>query len=237
MLQLAVLGDIHDEQERLGRVLRQLSRLRFDLALLAGDVGQDPPWSAAARRTERAAHDDSLRRVIAGVGAVLGCPVAFVPGNHDLQDPPADVGGINLDRRLVTIGNLRLAGLGGAGPGRFGFPYEWSEAEADAALSAMFPQGAVPLDIFLSHTPPAATPLDLTAHGEHVGSHAVAGWIERLQPKLFVCGHIHEAPGLATLHGIPCLNAGSLGEPYGQEIAWWVEWNDGPVRIERLTGD
>jgi Icc-related predicted phosphoesterase len=227
---IVLIGDVHDERDRLERSLALLGDCRPDLVLLTGDIGQDPPWHRAQRRTRRAEHDESVRNVIEFVQKSCGCPVVFVPGNHDLDDPPEDVGAINADRRVVEVAGLRIAGFGGAGPTRFGFPYEWSEEDAELALGKLFTDDGR-IDIFLSHSPPAATTLDRTAHGSFVGSTAVKGWIGRARPKLFVCGHIHEAWGVEDLGGVTCINAGALGEPYGCEIVWELDWGDGPEQI------
>jgi Icc-related predicted phosphoesterase len=233
---LFLIGDVHDERERLGRSLDLLGERRPDLVLLTGDVGRDPPWHRAQRRTRRAEHDASVRQVIGCVRERCTCPVVFVPGNHDLDDPPKDLDAINVDRRIVEVVGLRIAGFGGAGPTRFGFPYEWSEESADAALEELF-AGEARVDVFLSHSPPVATTLDRTVHGSAVGSRAVKRWIERARPELFVCGHIHEAWGLEDLFGVTCVNAGALGEPYGCEIVWEVTWSDGPAEVRSLRRD
>ncbi len=83
----------------------------------------------------------------------------------------------------------------------------------------------------LSHTPPAGTELDCTDRGLHVGSSAVRRWVVDNRPELFVCGHIHEAWGVQRLDGVPCVNAGAMGPPHGQAIAWIVDWDRGPRRI------
>ena len=234
---IVILGDIHDHQQRLGIVLGWLSDRPADLALLVGDLGLDPPWSAEGRRLARHDHDESVRRVVQRVRETLGCPVVFVPGNHDLADPPADTGGVNADGRVVEIAGIRIAGLGGSGPAIFGFPYEWSDRAAEQALEALLAGRREPLDVLLCHAPPAGTGLDRTARGDHVGSGAVGRWISRACPRLFACGHIHESPGVEWRDGVPCLNAGSLGEPYGQEIGWAVDWDAGPARIVSLHRD
>ncbi len=236
MSRIILLGDVHDERERLAASLALATPEGADLALLPGDLGLDPPWSEPARRAGRERHDDSVRRVLATIGETLGCPVVFVPGNHDLPDPPADLPAVNADGRVVSAAGLTIAGLGGAGPARFGFAYEWSETDAARRLQRLLPQGAPPVDVLLSHTPPAGSPLDRTARGVHVGSRAVAEAIARARPALFVCGHIHEAWGLETLHGAPSINAGSLGDPHGRVIAWRVDWDGGPRRVRSLVG-
>jgi Icc-related predicted phosphoesterase len=229
-----ILGDVHDHQERLEVSLSLLPAEKVDLALLAGDVGLDPPWLEPARHAERGPHDESVRQVVQQVGKLCSCPVVFVPGNHDLNDPPGDVDGTNVDGRTERVAGLRIAGLGGSGPAPYGFPYEWSESQAHSRLAAMFDGSGKDTDIFLCHAPPANTRLDVTARGDHVGSRSVYEWIGRIRPKLFVCGHIHEAWGLEWVQQTPCLNAGALGEPHGQVIAWFVEWDHGPLRIRSV---
>jgi Icc-related predicted phosphoesterase len=234
MLQIVVFGDIHDHHQRLGATLGLLDAPRYDLALLAGDVGEDPPWDAEGRRIRREAHDRSLRRTVNRVAERVGCPVLFVPGNHDLRDATGDLRGTNIDGRVVEAAGLTVAGFGGAGPTRFGFPYEWTEEQADRMLEDLLGGQAAP-DVLLSHAPPANTRLDRTHRGDHVGSPAVRKWIGQARPRLFVCGHIHEAPGMDVVEGVPCLNAGAFGEPYGEEIVWVVRWGDaGPSGVESL---
>ncbi len=99
---------------------------------------------------------------------------------------------------------------------------------------AIYERLAGRVDVFLCHTPPFGGALDRLPDGRHVGSRAVARWVARMKPRLFACGHIHESFGAESLEGVPCLNAGALGEPYGQVIGWIVAWDGKPVRIESL---
>ncbi len=201
-----------------------------DLVLLVGDVGLDPPWFAPFRQMMRERHDESVREVIDRVQTAFDCPLVFVPGNHDLPEPPPTLKGTNADRRTVEVEGLTIAGFGGAGPAQFGFPYEWTEAEAESALRELDHV----TDIALFHAPPSDTGLDRPHGGEHAGSTAVRSWIERVRPRLFLCGHIHEAWGVERLGDVPCINAGALGEPHGQPIIWAVHWQDGPTGVESL---
>ncbi len=232
-MKFALIGDVH-AHNRLDEVLRLLSDETWDLCFLPGDLGVDV-W-----RGDRAPHDASVRSTLKKVEEALACPVLFVPGNHDMPDPPKNNYAINIDGLLVKPCGLNVLGLGGAGPEFFGFPYEWTEEEAARILGPFVP----PVDIFLCHSPPKNTMVDRTLSGEHVGSTAVRAAIERLKPRLFLCGHIHEACGVDRLFvgtdlpsPVPCLNAGALGQPYGQVIAWRIVWEDGPVCAEMLLGN
>ena len=228
---LVVIADVHGEFDRLQRTLELVGEVRASVALLVGDLALDPPRLSPARERERDVHDESVRRVVSTVGEALRCPVVFVPGNHDLPEPPPDTNGINADGRVVEIAGLSIAGLGGSGPAHHGFPYEWNEQEAAAKIETMLGDRRS-VDLFLFHAPPVNTSLDRLWTGGHVGSSAIANAIERARPRLLLCGHIHEAWGVECVSGAPCINAGALGDPYAQEIAWIVDWNAGPARIQ-----
>ncbi|MDY6972627.1 MAG: metallophosphoesterase [Thermodesulfobacteriota bacterium] len=48
--------------------------------------------------------------------------------------------------------------------------------------------------IYVTHTPPYNTALDIIHSGEHVGSRAIRKFIDGAQPPLTLHGHIHESP-------------------------------------------
>ncbi len=210
---IAVIGDIHAHFEYLAMVLERVSAVGVDGVLLVGDLGSHQ-LSLASRRTPArdarylASVEDVLRRVTA-----VATPCAYVPGNHDL--PTLDLPG-NVDGIVGDVAGLRVFGIGGAGPARFGFSYEWDEDQVRA-------RPAPPCDVILSHTPPLDTDLDRLASGTaHVGSDAIR---ERAlaHDGILVCGHIHESPGAVQLGRCLCINAGGLGEPFGRPQVAFVE--------------
>lgn len=183
----------------LAKVLRRVAKEKVDAILLVGDLAcarNAPPGSGRGAR-----YLEQVTEVLAAVRAVAR-KVYYVPGNHDW--PELALPG-NLDCRSTVVGGVTIAGLGGAGPARFGFPYEWSENDAAMRLPAKAP-------LLVSHTPPLNTPLDRTTTGIQAGSAAVRAWAQE-RGKVLVCGHIHEGAGVFRLGDCLCLNAGGLGEP------------------------
>ncbi|MCB9673791.1 MAG: metallophosphoesterase family protein [Alphaproteobacteria bacterium] len=199
-----MIGDVHHELRLLDQVLAHVESTGVQGVLLVGDLGSSDLSWAVRRTPERdARYVDSVREVLAAVQA-LGVPFAYVPGNHDLPD--LDLPG-SCDGRVVDVGGLRIGGIGGAGPAKFGFCYEWGEDDIRA-------RPPLDCDVLLCHCPPYGA-LDRTMRGHSAGSRAI---LERAQQHrgFLSCGHIHEAPGVEWVDGCLCLNAGGLGKPFGR---------------------
>jgi len=219
---LGVIGDVHAHWPRLERVLERIAARGAAGVLLVGDLGEPTPRWRGRDDGERTARYVASVAKILDLVAALGRPFAWVPGNHDLPEVP---GRRNCDGRVVDVAGLSVHGIGGAGPERFGFPYEWDEDDVRR-------RDEPKCDVILAHCPPIATPLGRTKHGDHVGSAAIRERAER-HDGVLVCGHIHEAPSASQIGRCLCLNVGGLGEPYGKAQVGFVAWRaDGRHVVE-----
>ena len=61
------------------------------------------------------------------------------------------------------------------------------------------------VDVVVSHGPPFGY-CDLTTKGKRIGSRSAVSYIRQHQPRLFVCGHVHEAAGETNLRGTQIVN-------------------------------
>ncbi|MDQ7827393.1 MAG: metallophosphoesterase [Armatimonadota bacterium] len=91
------------------------------------------------------------------------------------------------------------------------------------------PEVAGPCDVLVTHEPPAGV-LDRVGTGRHIGSPAVRALIERWQPRLHVCGHVHESPGVVRLGATTVVNC-TLGR---DEIAGALAVLEGEALDVRL---
>ena len=132
--------------------------------------------------------------------AELQAPMVAVPGNAESADElraAALPGTTVLHGQGAEIDGVRLFGLG------YGVPVtpfgSWScdLCEADAA-ALLAPCDRA--DILITHSPPKGV-ADRTSTGVSVGSTAIRAAIERLQPQLALCGHVHDCWGEAGLIG------------------------------------
>jgi uncharacterized protein len=154
---------------------------------------------------------EGLTEAIEALSAIE-TPTVVIPGNNETEDAlRAACDGWEAATVLhgdgAEIDGLSFFGLGAGVPVT---PWDWSfdlDEEEAAAKLAGCPTGAV----LVVHSPPLGH-CDASSAGEHLGSTAVLEAIEQKQPRLAVCGHIHESWGAeSTVGSTPVFNLGPEG--------------------------
>jgi uncharacterized protein len=145
--------------------------LRVDLVLAAGDL----PW-------------DYLESLV----SLLDAPAAYVPGNHDPRTGRGvgPRGLVDIDGHVLTVGHLRVAGLGGCVRYNDG-PHQYTQSEYETRARRLLQEArdAGPVDVLLTHAPPLG--LGDESDPCHVGISALHGVLETLRPSWHLHGHIH----------------------------------------------
>jgi Icc-related predicted phosphoesterase len=192
-MQALVFSDIHGDW----RALERLLSVEADYYFAAGDLAT---WS----------------RGLDLAGPILNRRAGrmyVLPGNHESE---RDVAAMCSRHELtafhgqsIEIAGCHVAGLGYSSPTPFNTPGEYSEEEIARRLAQF--SALTPL-VLICHCPPKPTILDEIGEGRHAGSTAVKSFIDRYQPKLVVCGHIHETEGVrAEIGSTVAVNAGKRG--------------------------
>jgi Icc-related predicted phosphoesterase len=195
MVKLLLFSDLHNDLDS-ARSLAAKSA-RFDVLIGAGDFCN--------------AHS-GLRKCLEVFRAVR-TPMILVPGNNETTDELlkacSDRMNVHvLHGTVVTVGGLTFFGLGGGVPiTPFGsWSYDFSEEQAERLLLDCPPDC-----VLVSHSPPKGA-VDVSSRGQSLGSVSVRDTIERVRPKLVVCGHIHGCSGQqAQIGTTPVINAGPAG--------------------------
>lgn len=192
-MRVVCVTDLHGRLPALEAILER--EKGFDLVVLGGDL----------THFGTPADVEKIVEVASGAGA----SVLALAGNCDTAE---------IDRWLLERGvGLHARGRRIGGAGFFGLSaippwmdcmYEFPEEDLDRFLAAGYAEveGTRPL-VLIAHAPPRGT-LDLTSRGLHVGSVAVRNWIERVEPDLVICGHIHEARGIDRIGKSLVVNCG-----------------------------
>lgn len=125
----------------------------------------------------------------------------LVPGNAESADELRAAAGeaTVLHGERTSREGLEIFGLGYAVPVTpFG---SWScDLSEDAAAALLEPMADWTADLLILHSPPKGV-ADQNASGLSLGSTALQAAIERFQPRLAVCGHIHHSWGRSGLIG------------------------------------
>lgn len=148
----------------------------------------------------------------------------LIAGNHDnlLRGEPFKKNNVGLDFEYLFDSSTEFEGLKIYGtPWTFKFPGINPHCAAFtgdnkflAEKFSMIPDDA---DILVTHSP-AYGILDKNFEGINCGSTHIRAKLEKIKPKLHVCGHIHESHGKTYLkHCGPntwCVNASIMNENY-----------------------
>lgn len=194
-----VVGDIHSHMDNFARIpeLKQA-----DGVIISGDL----------TNMGGVAQAEAVLNVIGGAGL----PVLAQIGNMDKGEVSdwLSKSGINLHCQVHELGSeTAIFGVGGSTATPFATPSEFSEEMYADWLNELWARAKkYPHTILVSHNPPANTLCDDIGGGAHVGSTSVRRFIERNQPELCVCGHIHEGRAVDHIDRTKILNPGQLGD-------------------------
>jgi uncharacterized protein len=193
-VKLLAFSDLHCDLDQAARLVEMAADA--DVVIGAGDF---------------ASVHNGLEETIAALAAIE-TPTVLVPGNNEtadaLREEAAGWGAATvLHGEGTTIEGSEFFGLGAGIPVT---PWGWSfdlDDETATELLAACPPGAV----LVLHSPPKGH-CDSAGDGIHLGSPALRRAIEERQPRLAVCGHIHESWGCESEIGpTPVRNLGPTG--------------------------
>jgi len=182
------VADIHADPERLLRIRSVVSDHQPDVLVIAGDI-------INYIRPEKAF--DFLND--------LSIPVLAVRGNSDPAyikkyfERFSNVTSLHLNR--VSVKSIPFTGLSGTIPLPFRNRVCFREQNLMNQVNPLIDSQTV----FVVHTPPWGR-LDQVMGRFHSGSKMVRDLIEKKQPRLLICGHIHEAAGVSEIGETTVIN-------------------------------
>jgi uncharacterized protein len=195
-MNLFVIADIHGAVEPIGRARDAIGSA--DAVVIAGDLSR------------RGASSDAER--VIGAIEEINRNIIAVPGNwdgHRVIDM-LQARNISVHGRTIRMGDVVFFGCGGAPKSFIRTPTVYTEKEIERFLDEGYGDALdVPNTVMVTHTPPRGI-LDRAIFRIHAGSRAVREFIESRAPRLVVCGHIHEDPGVQQYHNTLVVNPGSF---------------------------
>jgi Icc-related predicted phosphoesterase len=191
-MRIYAVADIHGKPQRLEKIRRRIAALCPHALVVAGDITSFvSPVKILSRINE------------------LSIPVLAIRGNTDLTRVDRLIG------RFENIASLHMSryvfhstpfvGISGTIAIPFHSKIRLNEASVLNRVAPWIDRET----ILVVHPPPRGI-LD-TAFGRfHVGSSGLRRLIEKHQPRLVICGHVHECPGTAAIAETTVVNC-SMG--------------------------
>jgi 3',5'-cyclic AMP phosphodiesterase CpdA len=214
-----------------------------DLLIVAGDVCPDrcgPFLASQAPEQQKSWFDRHARAWLARAPATYKI---LTWGNHDWcgqacsfgRDSPAEASLTDLQILVDAGTTVPASGDHDSAVTVWAMPWsnrflDWAFMKPPRELAAIYAAIPAHIDILISHQPPYGygdRHVDAgSGRVEHLGSRELLAAIDRVRPKLVICGHIHDGHGRADHAGIPIYNVSVVDEQY--RLTYPPTWIDLP---------
>jgi Icc-related predicted phosphoesterase len=177
-MRIYAVADVHGRPDRIDQIRKNISRLKPAILVIAGDI----------------TNYKNSTIVIQQLNA-MPIPVLAIRGNTDwprvdklLQRFPNTA---SLHLREHIVNGIGLVGVSGTIPLPFRSKVGIWEQRIMNSLGTLVNTDT----ILVTHTPPLGI-LDKAFNKFHAGSRCLYKFILERPPKMLLCGHIHECPGI-----------------------------------------
>lgn len=200
-----------------------------DLLVVAGDVCPDRIGTAIAEREPARQKDWFDGHVRPWLAAAPAAHKILTWGNHDWCGQACNFAGdgpgvaASTALQIVVDTGTTVSGNGNGRPiSVWGTPWSrqfmrWAFMKSEAELAELYATIPRGLDVLVSHQPPygygdSADPQ--SGEAEHLGSRELLSAIERVKPRLVICGHIHGGFGYFVHDQISIYNVSVVDDQY-----------------------
>jgi hypothetical protein len=196
-LRIFSAGDLHGDSRLAEKLAKEASDKKADLVVLCGDL------TFAERSTDN----------LIGPFKKRNLAVMIIPGNHEsvaTTDFLAKIYGVkNMHGYSAKYRNVGLFGAGGANIGIDQF----TEKELYDLLKKGFDEiKYLDRKVMITHVHPSGTTMEKMS-AFFPGSTGIRRAVEKFQPDILLCSHVHEAEGLEEMIGkTRVINVGKRGK-------------------------
>jgi Icc-related predicted phosphoesterase len=181
-MKILAVADIHGAQFRLNLVLKNVDRLSPDLVVVCGDITQFGPGELATNFLNQIPVD-----------------TLAITGNIDTADV-----GKGIDNSKATRIEMKKVV-------KKGIPFIGMSRDIQTQLQTINEKKLIDETcVIVSHEPPYGAQ-DKVFLGMHAGSKNLKEIVEKYNPRLVLCGHIHEDPGYSRIKDTIVVNC-SMGK-------------------------
>jgi len=181
-MKILALADIHGSQFRINIVLKNIQRYSPDIVVICGDITQFGPGELATTLLDQ-----------------IPIETLAVTGNIDTPDVSKgidDSKATKIEMKKVVKKGISFVGVNGIDPNQVTVAKDKKLIDESSVL--------------VSHEPPYGAQ-DKVFFGTHAGNKDLRNLINKFKPRLVLCGHIHEDPGITKIDSTTVVNC-SMGK-------------------------
>ena len=200
IMKILCITDIHGRWN----ILTGLSHLieEVDVVIVCGDFITFIPFFS--KNPEKSIGDSILRKSKSLITTI---------GNHDrsIVDKYLKTENISVNGKGLQVDKIGFFGSGGTPPTFLRMPGERKDHIMQSNLEQSYEQiKHAPFKVLVSHSPPYNTVVDLAFGKIHIGSHVIRDFIDKYNPQLCLCGHVHEASAIDKINSCTIVNPGPM---------------------------
>ena len=181
-MKILAIADLHGSQYRLNIALKNVERYSPDLVVICGDITQFGPGDLAKNFLDQ-----------------IPVETLAITGNIDTSDVSRgidDSKATRIEMKKVVKKGIPFVGANGVDLNQLKVVEEKNLLDETSVL--------------ISHEPPYGA-LDKIFLGVHGGNKELRETIDKYKPRLVLCGHIHEDPGVTRIGETTIVNC-SMGK-------------------------
>jgi len=201
-MRIYAVADIHAKKHRLALIRKNIERHSPEVFIAAGDIANYFNPLPVFRELDS-----------------LPVPVLAVRGNTDPRSTnrilKESANLYNLHLNPMTVNHIRFVGIGGTIP----VPFRSRLCLLESRVVKKLKQCLTPETVLVAHPPPRGI-LDMVMGRFSAGSNAVFSILRDDPPRLLICGHIHETPGVVSFNGTQVVNCTMGKESAGALIEY-----------------
>lgn len=196
-MKLLFFCDTHNNTDAIDSLIKKAKQKKVDAIICAGDISE---------------FGKDLVKIVKKFN--IGIPFYMIPGNHETDEEIKHLDSKfswfeNFHLKAKKVDSMLLIGCGGGGLSKNHTPFEKSEKYFRRELKQF---KNLDKTILVTHAPPYNTLLDFI-YDEHVGVKSIRKFIEKEQPGLAICGHLHENANMEdTIKKTRIINPGKKGK-------------------------
>lgn len=230
-MKLFSVADIHGNVGIYKKIVDIVNEQGVDVLILAGDLFPKP--FGVTFETFKAIQEASAIE-ISNLFKELDIPIYYVLGNDDWVDAEITCGE-NLHGKVVKYQGYHFTGFEYVK----NTPYRTNRELSEDLLKMKFREQVECLNlnnkenlIIIGHTP-LFEKQDRVMHGKRVGSRKLRMEVEKLNPLIYLCGHIHEDFGTDSLQDTHIFNCACAHE-IDLLRGYLIEINDGHITYKGI---